>query len=304
MAKTTYAKSAEPKTLALFVAIEANHPAAVRQAIAAGADPNAIEPTVVIDGKEYPQDWPALHKAVLEPKRDAVVRVLLEAGAKPNLPSGNYTPLELAAEYADPATLEALVDGGATVASRVSKTGLGGGSALNTAALAGQLANVKWLLARGAPIDSMDAGRMTPLHAAVMADELKIAEVMLAHGADVNARDMFGKSPLFHCQSVAIAKLLLKLGADPDAVDKERTKAFDECDDEATKRVLVRAADPAISNKPPPRGRDKQRASDQRELRKNLTKATVKPATVPTKTKPKSKPKPKSKSSKRVARRN
>jgi Ankyrin repeats (3 copies) len=272
--KYPYLTSADPKLIALFTAIQASDVEGVRKALADGADAKALEPPVVTP--EYPDgvssDWPALFKAALKPGNAKVARLLIAAGAKANGRARNYSLIELASEHADVELVEVLMEAGAVIAPRISKTGLGGGGPVLYAAGAGKLDIVKALLARGATLDGCDAGGETSLHAAVALDHIDVVRFLLDKGADVNSRDRFGRIPLFKCSTPVMAELLLKRHADPDAVDRDRKKAVDAVREKDVKATLASRTKPAIRNKPPPRGRDRQAAVNQRELRKNLRK--------------------------------
>ena len=91
------------------------------------------------------------------------------------------------------------------------------------------------LLNRGAAVNASNWDDVTPLHQAVRARNLAAVEVLLARGADANARDKSRHStPLRRAVSssgaggtagttdlmVALTRLLLQHGADPDARDK------------------------------------------------------------------------------------
>jgi ankyrin repeat protein len=89
--------------------------------------------------------------------------------------------------------------------------------ALVTASEAGDLAEVKDLLARGVAVDSRDARRRTALLAATHANRIDIARVLIAAGADVNAKDNIQDSPFLYAGAegrLAILEMTLAVGAD------------------------------------------------------------------------------------------
>jgi ankyrin repeat protein len=98
-------------------------------------------------------------------KRRDVVKVLLERGAKPSVPSRDqgFTPLHSAV---------------ATDA----------GDAIHEI--------VRLLLDAGADPNAKSREGGTPLHSAAVTGDLEIAEVLLAYGADPNATDPKGHTPL------------------------------------------------------------------------------------------------------------
>ena len=87
------------------------------------------------------------------------------------------------------------------------------------------------LLERGAEVNSVDVGGMTPLHVSGCADSntYEIALLLLHNGADVEARSVFismeyqgGATPLHfaaYCNNYQIVKLLLDWGAKSDVLD-------------------------------------------------------------------------------------
>lgn len=98
--------------------------------------------------------------------------------------------------------------------------------ALALACECGHLDLARELHDRGAEIRN----NAEPLNAAADYDHSEIAKFLIDHGADVNGRArMFGETALMTAAgsaSVAVLRLLLARGADPDAVDNEGANAL------------------------------------------------------------------------------
>jgi ankyrin repeat protein len=75
----------------------------------------------------------------------------------------------------------------------------GGGSALGLAALAGQTAMVKFLIAEEADVSLAGGDNNTPLHGAAFLGQAKAAELLIEAGAKVNAINNRGETPLDSC---------------------------------------------------------------------------------------------------------
>lgn len=93
---------------------------------------------------------------------------------------------------------------------------------LGLASFFGHLELVRWLLEKGAEVNSpsKNPARVMPLHSAVAGRHLQIARLLLEHGADVNARQIEDFSPLHAAAQngqVEMVRLLLAFGADTQA---------------------------------------------------------------------------------------
>jgi ankyrin repeat protein len=101
---------------------------------------------------------------------------------------------------------------------------LGGRTALSFAAEAGRLDLVRELVDDGALVDRPDGQQRAPLFHAVFGAHDDVVAFLLDHGAGVNARDQFGDTPLIvACAKgfASTAALLLRRGADPSLKDQE-----------------------------------------------------------------------------------
>ena len=105
-----------------------------------------------------------------------------------------WTPLHLAAFFGRQAAAERLLDAGAD------PRAVSGNALANTplhAALAGQHTDLALLLiARGADVGAVDAGKHTPLHIAAENGLIDVVRALLAAGADPHAVDAEDNTPL------------------------------------------------------------------------------------------------------------
>ncbi len=76
----------------------------------------------------------------------------------------------------------------------------------------------------GCPVDAVNRQGFTALHVAAQEHAIEVMDELLKAGADVNARNVYGSTPLwvavFNSRGRGEAiELLLRNGADPDAID-------------------------------------------------------------------------------------
>lgn len=72
-----------------------------------------------------------------------------------------------------------------------------------------------------APAESTQAAKLTPLTEACREGDFETAMALLKGGADPNEASYDGRTPLFHCNEVALVSLLVHFGADVNAKDKD-----------------------------------------------------------------------------------
>lgn len=95
---------------------------------------------------------------------------------------------------------------------------------LHSAAFHGQIAELKKLIAAGAPVNAPDFYGWTPLHDAVISGHTEAVELLIAASANVNAQDNEEQyTPLHEAIRMnypAIQKILLQAGADVTLKDR------------------------------------------------------------------------------------
>ena len=99
-----------------------------------------------------------------------------------------------------------------------------GATPLHAAVYGGLPELVSLLLDRGVQVDARDHKGRTPLHMAAWQGQKASAGLLLARGAAIDARDQEGDTPLHWAAlsgSLDVAALLLAKGADPRALDQD-----------------------------------------------------------------------------------
>ncbi len=156
---------------------------------------------------------PALLESVKHVQVEAV-RVLLAAGADPNLPDENgVLPLDFAALSNRPDIARLLLEGGALVNATV-----GGSTALDFAVARGNVETARVLIEQGADVRRVFPSGRTPLHIAVANGHLSTVELLIDRGAEPNTKDLNGVSPLDEAvrrNIPEVAAVLLDAGAKP-----------------------------------------------------------------------------------------
>jgi hypothetical protein len=131
-----------------------------------------------------------------------------------------------------------------------------GSTALHLAALEGEAAVARVLLAGGAQVNARGLREETPLHMAMYDGHREVAEVLLASGADVNARNTEGETPLHLAARKGygdLVELLVDHQADVDAKNKQDATPLHAAAAAGQKTVvkllLGRHADPGARDK-------------------------------------------------------
>ena len=87
---------------------------------------------------------------------------------------------------------------------------------LHIASFTGQLQTVRYLISKGAYIDSKIYDGSTPLHFASSSNHIDVVQYLISHGANIECKNNYGATPLFiafHKRYYKIVKYLLSNGA-------------------------------------------------------------------------------------------
>lgn len=203
--------------LAIFAAIEAGDPAAVRAELAAGQDPDGVDE----------RGRPALALAVSRKQLD-ITRILLAAGAKADGPDQGYPLLARALPDRDDtrpaaeryALADALIAAGAPVNAADSN-----GTPLlmqRVSYYGDDKESLSYLLDKGADPNARARNGRSLLHAAMQSPKtLWFAERLLARGADINAayiRMYYGDRAMWETPLLEALRDSIRGEPEPDAV--------------------------------------------------------------------------------------
>ncbi|HEY6243342.1 MAG TPA: ankyrin repeat domain-containing protein [Pyrinomonadaceae bacterium] len=105
-----------------------------------------------------------------------------------------FTPLGLASFFGHLDTVRLLLDKGAKI--DVPSNNFLKAVPLRSASVTGHLEIAKLLIDRGADVNARGEGDYTPLHEVAGVGRIEFAKLLLDHGANINARGDSGKTPL------------------------------------------------------------------------------------------------------------
>lgn len=174
-----------------YAAVSCSLPGVIQKLLDAGYNPNIAYTSPVPSKNHY-----ILNDAVAEmtdcivsylPLRhraEEVIKVLLEAGANPNLSIGNNSD-------GDPPALNYCLEP-------------------STAQL---------LLKYGADIDAQDYAGVSKLHRSIVDEDFDMANFLLTQGANPNLKDDEGRTPIFYVQDKDMLRLLIEHGAELNLCD-------------------------------------------------------------------------------------
>ncbi|KAG0001541.1 hypothetical protein BGZ80_005608 [Entomortierella chlamydospora] len=100
------------------------------------------------------------------------------------------------------------------------------------AASDGDLKAVKSFIEKGVSVDAQDENGYSALHAAASYAHEDLITYLLEKGANVNIQDPDGDTPLFVCETVEIAKMLIDGGADATHVNEDEMTAAENAEEE------------------------------------------------------------------------
>lgn len=134
-----------------------------------------------------------IHRAAVLDHEETVHILLLKGADKDILDGSGRSALIIAAEGGCLRAMNALLAAGADVGFRYSD---GMYSALDCAAVEGDLNALTMIIQHGASVDAADADGRTALNCAASSDEAGAIDVLVEAGADVDSKDRFGLTSL------------------------------------------------------------------------------------------------------------
>jgi ankyrin repeat protein len=178
----------------LFEATISANLAAVQEAISAGDNVNATDPS---------GSTPLMYATSPD-----IAQLLISAGANVNaFDSHGWTPLLLACSHANAPLAQLLLDHRA----EPNVENFHGATPISWAAYHGLTDIVRLLIQRRADVNTPNNAGWTPL---MYAKDPEIVQLLLNAKADVNARDTYTWATIFHAPTPQILQLLLDHGAD------------------------------------------------------------------------------------------
>lgn len=213
------------KEIELSRAVKAGNPDAVKAALAAGVNVNALSEDKTCN----------LLGVAVQANNVEMVKLLLAAGAATNTaPEGSKSVLHLAAARCGGEIVKALLAAGADPM----HPGNNGATPLHDAIWVGNSAAVEVLIPAYAAVNYNPDGRHNgyPIGMAIMRGRADYVLLFLNAGTDLNAKQ-FSATPLLHLAAqhdrVFIIKMLLDAGANRNAVDAQGKKAVEYAKGEA-----------------------------------------------------------------------
>ena len=196
---------------------------------------------------------PALEWAVQSSALDVLVFLLDISSESVNKPdSDGGTIIHMAAKMNSLGVLTALLEAKSKLS--INLPGKLKRSPLHSAAKAGQVQNMRYLIQKGAEVDNADDDKQTPLHMAAMYGRVKAVTVLLEAKADLDLQDSEKRTPLYlaaYNGYVDTVEILLNDNADVKLVSDGGWSPLHIAADsmEITKKLIVHGADVNLRNK-------------------------------------------------------
>lgn len=163
----------------------------------------------------------------VETQNPALVELLLQHGAKPDVPSPQanpFSPLFIACQYGNETIINALLDAGADV-NHLTREAI---APLQPCSARSSVAVLQRMLSMGAEINHVDAFGQTALMWAAAEGNLPTINWLLAQGSDVNKVTKKGFTPLFFALKSKVPAApfaIMKAGGDTNHIGPEQTTA-------------------------------------------------------------------------------
>ena len=192
---------------------------------------------IEINGQSRRSETP-LYQAI-QRKRLAAARMLLAAGANPNIPAHETkTALSWAAAQGSEESLGLLLQQPSIALDTPDKFGQ---TPLLRAADAGHTKSVRMLLDRGANVKHADDEGRTALSLAAVRGHKVVAKLLLKNGTEMNAQDKKGNTALALAAGKnhdAVVRFLLESGADADLADEDEETPFEKARDRHLDQIV------------------------------------------------------------------
>lgn len=164
-----------------------------------------------------------------------------QESAKEHQPTENEQRLSLAAARGNLTLVKELLGTDPKLLSRESCS-----RALQSAVFRGRVKLARFLVAKGADVNTKGSDSLPVLHAAVQHGHREIVELLLRHAASVHQKDTYGRTPLLMADSREIVKLLLAAGANVNAKSADGVTALRQAarhaDQETVEMLLAKGA--------------------------------------------------------------
>ncbi|KAL9071470.1 MAG: hypothetical protein Q9161_004187 [Pseudevernia consocians] len=179
-----------------------------------------------------------LYQAV-QRKRLSAAKMLLDAGANPNIPAyENKTALSWAAAEGSEESIELLLKQPSIDLEIPDKLGQ---TPLLRAADAGHTKCVRMLFDKGANVKHADDEGRTALSLAAIKGHKVVAKLLLKNNAEINAQDKKGNTPLALAAEKnhdAVVRFMLESGADADLPDEDEETPFEKARDRHMDQIV------------------------------------------------------------------